>query len=250
MNNDFKIIIQARVNSSRLPGKMVLPFFNGKVLLEMVIEKLLRTFERESIIIATTEISSDDSIANIALKYGVQCFRGDENNVLERFIHALDGSYSTYLIRVCADNPFLLAEYVTAMLDSIRTNDLDYVSYGFPDGTPTIRSHIGMFAEVVKLSALIDVSLRTEESRYLEHVTNYVYEHPEFYKCQLLSLPKNLELRKDIRLTIDTIEDFLNMQELIGLTGEFPTMEEIIQSIERNPHILQKMETQIKLNSK
>ena len=102
---DLGIIIQARSNSSRLPNKVVLPFYKNKGILELIIEKLKNT--NYKIFIATTINKDDDVIEQIALKNNLQYFRGSEKNVLSRFIRIAQENNLKYVLRVCSDNPFI-----------------------------------------------------------------------------------------------------------------------------------------------
>ena len=254
--NNIAIILQARTGSTRLPNKMLLPFFNGKTILEIIVLNLLNYFSANQIIIATTVSNNDDELELIANELGVNCFRGDEQNVLDRFIKAADYYKANKLIRVCADNPLLQASYVKQLAESFlnKPDNIDYLSFAFPDGTPVIKSHIGLFAEATTISALKKVQKLTTEKLYCEHVTNYFYANTSVFNVDFLELPTVLQNRKDIRLTIDTREDFETMQDIVSKNCSKNNYEisipEILNYLDKNTHLLKSMANEIERNSK
>jgi len=118
---------------------------------------------------------------------------------------------------------------------------------------PSIKSHLGFWGEVVSLSALKRVSKLTTEKYFLEHVTNYLYSYPAKFNINFIRAPKATFARKDIRLTVDTKEDFELMQELydnlIKLKSDF-SIEEIIVFLDQNRQYLKFMHEQIERNKK
>ncbi len=244
------IILQSRLGSTRLKHKMVLPFYSGDSLFAVIVKRLLTEFPNSEVILATTENPDDDILAELGLDLGITVFRGSENNVLSRFIKAADNIGAKALVRICADNPFILPEFVRVIQKGIEEGDTDYLSYSFPDNTPVIRSHVGLFGEAVKLSALKKVSSLSDDSFYKEHVTNYIYEHSDQFKCKFLDLPEVLKSRQDIRLTIDTMVDFETIKALYSSVNGSVSMDEIVNSIDANPGYKSQMANQIRLNSK
>ena len=110
--NDIKIIIQARTGSTRLPQKMILPFYENEGIFSLILNRLTSNFKKENIILATSSNPNNDVLAEIARRYGINCFRGSENDVLQRFIDAANQFNATKIIRVCADNPFLDMDFL------------------------------------------------------------------------------------------------------------------------------------------
>jgi len=111
MGNNY-FIVQARAGSKRLPNKILLPFYKGKSILELLIEKLV-TVPDFGLVVATSYESENDSIEKICNQYRIKCFRGEENDVLQRFIDAAQEVKASHIIRICSDNPFI-------ELDSIK----------------------------------------------------------------------------------------------------------------------------------
>jgi spore coat polysaccharide biosynthesis protein SpsF (cytidylyltransferase family) len=208
MNMRIGIIIQARTGSTRLPNKMILPFYNNKGILENILIRLKEASLNIPIILATTVNPIDDHIEEIGLKYGVEIFKGSEGNVLDRFIKAAEKNNISKIIRVCADNPFLDMVALRKQVDAFKYSNKDYWCYSKSDLTPTIKTHFGFWTEGVKLAALKKVAKLTNEELFQEHVTNYIYNNPETFELHFETINKSIENETHIRLTIDTADDF------------------------------------------
>ena len=248
----YTFIIQARLGSTRLPGKILLPFYDDKSILELLIDKLKQVVDT-NIILATSVNPVNDPLEVIAQNNHIECFRGSENDVLQRFIDAADLFESSRIIRVCSDNPFLELSSIESLID-FATNNLqyDYISFN-ANGTPSIKTHYGFWTEFVTFDALKKVASLTDVPLYHEHVTNYIYTHPELFEYRLLDTPSILQSHDKIRLTIDTNADFKNAQliykELIRMTP-YPTIEQIINFLDSHPSFYSTMEQEISKNSK
>lgn len=253
MLNDFVIIIQARTGSTRLPNKMTLPFYKNKGIFEILIIRLLKRYKNKQIYLATTCNESDNVLIEVAKKYNINYYRGDENNVLSRFTEIIKLTDTKRIIRVCADNPFLDINHINKLVNcSFNNPDVDYVSYSFPGGTPTIMSHIGLFAELVVSDSLNLASSLIKEPIYKEHVTNYIYTHIDKFNIKLLKLDENIAKRKGVRLTLDTEEDFYNCQQIwnYAVVDYNVNLDKIFEFIDSNEEIKQSMKNQIVENSK
>jgi len=243
------IIIQARRGSTRLPDKMTLPFADDKNVLEIIIEKIKKKYAGYPIILATTTSVEDDKLEEIAKENQIQIFRGSENNVLNRFIEAGKKFELENIIRVCADNPFLDTPHIQKLIDSIEKNDIDYASYKNEKGLPVIKTHLGLFTEAVKLNSLKKIEESTSESIYLEHVTNYIYEHKKMFKLNLINLPDYFKNTENIRLTMDTASDF-ELEKKIFSTYNNLNTRELIHKIKEDKSILNQMQKEINNNKK
>jgi len=246
----YKLIIQARTNSGRLPGKMLKPFFNDKTIPEIIIDKLKEYFSEQDIILATTINPDDDHLVNAARNKGIEIFRGDEDDVLHRFIHAAETNDANVIVRICADNPFLQVDSIRQLLLMFHEEPVDYLSYELYDHTPVIKSHLGLFAEVTTLKTLKKVAQITNKKKYREHVTNYIYAHPEIFKIKLLPLDEALIYRNEIRLTIDTLDDFKLCQEIYKEISPNFTIESLLNAIDLDTSRVERMKVQITENSK
>lgn len=215
--NDIKIIIQARTGSTRLPQKMILPFYENQGIFSLILSRLTSSIKKENIILATSTNENNDVLVDIAASYGVNCFRGSENDVLQRFIDAAEEFDAKKIIRVCADNPFLDMEYLNFLMNNFTKSDSDYMSFSTSDDIPTIKTHYGFWAEAVTLNALKKVKLMTDEPLYHEHVTNFIYAKRDVFNVNFYNIPKEIESHDDIRLTIDTKTDFDIQKEIFNV---------------------------------
>lgn len=251
-NHKCGIIIQARTNSSRLPNKMTLPFYEGKGILQLLLERIMHSMASVPVIVATTESKSDDRICHVAEECGCDTFRGDEQDVLSRFIGAA-GTYGLdRVIRICADNPFLDMASLAHITTLLRDGGKDYYAYATSDGTPTMKTHYGFWCEGVTVAALQKASLLTSDKLYHEHVTNYIYAHPEIFSLQLLRIPEELEQNKRIRLTLDTAQDFEMQKQIYRETMECGgiTIDNVMKVLQASPRYYETMEQQIRKNTK
>jgi spore coat polysaccharide biosynthesis protein SpsF len=250
---EIGIVIQARMGSTRLPGKMGKQFANDMSLLAVVLNNFSSFSKDFPVIIATSTARQDDAISEIGQKAGFQVYRGSENDVLQRFIGAAEANKISAIVRICADNPFILEEYIHLLIAEYCKTPVDYLSFKFPDGTPSIKSHIGLFAEVVSLRALKKVKECTEDNFYFEHVTNYIYAHPEKFSIRWVDLPAEVRDRKDIRLTIDTQNDFNNAKAIFEewrKGKENVSLQKLVNIIDSNRSFLQVMQHEIERNTK
>jgi len=248
-------IIQARNGSLRLPRKITTPFFEGKNILEIVAEKVNSLGQQLNVktIIATTTATSDDDIAAIADNAGVLCYRGSEHDVLKRFVDAAECFNVDRITRVCSDNPFLDIEGSRQIIDTSRIDEgCDYIGYEI-DNVVSIKTHLGLWPEYVHLNALRRVQHSTTQKIYHEHVTNFIYEHPEQFKIKLLKAPLVAAHKNDIRLTIDTERDFkllANVYQDIASLHAKPTVADIVAYLDNRPEILHEMRMLINSNPK
>jgi spore coat polysaccharide biosynthesis protein SpsF len=251
--NDIKIIIQARTGSTRLPQKMILPFYENEGIFSLILKRLTLNFKKENIILATSTNPNNDVLVDIAKKYEINYFRGSENDVLQRFIDAANEFNADKIIRVCADNPFLDMDFLNFLLQNFEKTDCDYMSFSTSEGTPTIKTHYGFWAEAVKLSALEKVRELTDENLYHEHVTNFIYANREIFDVNFFEIIPQIDRHKDIRLTIDTQVDFDIQKEIYAkLNNYIPnfTSLNVIDFLEDNPHYLEIMKNEILKNQK
>jgi spore coat polysaccharide biosynthesis protein SpsF len=245
------IIIQARTGSTRLPSKVVLPFYKENTVLDILLAKIRKHFSYP-VVVATSLNPQDDIIQNICESNHVECFRGDELNVLKRFVDCADRFEFTTLVRICADNPFLDMAFMQELIDAHLTTIADYTSFFTSELVPVIKTHYAVFCELVELKALKEVMNITSEQLYLEHVTNYIYTHPELFKLHLLPMPLFLEHTK-VRLTLDGIEDWDILTDLyancVSRDPDFKTAT-VIDLLKNDEQKLKIMQQQIEKYSK
>lgn len=241
------------MGSTRLPGKLLLPFYGGRTILDILLDKLSR-IERADIIIATTTNVTDNPIADRAEQMGVKCYRGDEHDVLARFIGAAECYGVDKIVRVCSDNPFIDMDSMQRLVDVAETSEADYISFDV-EGTPSILTHYGFWAEYVSLKTLQAVAGKTDEAFYHEHVTNYIYKHPSEFSIEWLDVSKEITQNRDVRLTIDTEADFKNAGQLFAAlynekNGRYPNAREVVEYIKGHPAYQVMMKEEIRKNEK
>ena len=244
------IIIQARTNSQRLPNKIIRPFYRNKSILEIIIHKLKKTGFK--IYLATTDCSDDDRIKKIADQEKIECFRGDEQNVLSRFFSVSKKNKLTHAIRVCSDNPFININLLNNMVLNLEKNpSMDYIGYFDKKGKPMILSHFGFFSEIISFGAMKKTIESNIEKRYYEHVTNYTYENPDKFKILKLRANKIFDNLENIRLTVDNYLDFEIASSIFSFyDGNSDSYEELIKYIINKTDFVNQMEINIKNNKK
>lgn len=247
-------MLQARIGSTRLPGKMILPFFKEKNILQLIIEKLKKCFPNIPIVLATSIESSNDALETLAAEMECLVYRGSENDVLSRFIEAGNKFNFSHIIRVCADNPFLDVKEMQHLVKFAKGNDqYDYVAFKV-NNEPSIRTHFGFWTELVTLETLQRIDSMTKEELYHEHLTSFIYQNAELFKIKYLPVSPVLEGRNDVRMTLDTFADFELLSEIYGQLylkyGNQFSIDEIIIFLDSNPDYKREMTVQINNNSK
>lgn len=246
------IIIQARMGSTRLPGKILKPFYGGKTLLETLLDNLHKVNDVK-LIVATSVNENNDQLEVFLKEKKELIFRGSENDVLDRFIKAAEENNVDGIVRICSDNPFMDWHGVAQLVEKAKSSDADYIGFRI-NGKPSILTHFGFWGEYVKLSALKRVSQTTEEGTPAhEHVTYHIYNHPEEYKCEWLECPDFLQGRDDIRLTIDTPDDLKNALKVYSdlmTQNENFSLKDVVDYLDSYEEIKQSMISNICQNKK
>ena len=246
------IIIQARMGSTRLPGKILKPFYGGKTLLETLLENLHKV-SGVKVIVATSVNKNNDQLESFLRERNELVYRGSENDVLDRFIKAAEENNVEGIVRICSDNPFMDWQGVAKLVEKAKTSDADYIGFRINE-KPSILTHFGFWGEYVTLNALKRVYSTTDLGTPAhEHVTFHVYKHPEDYKCEWIAGPDFLEGRDDIRLTIDTPDDLQNAlkvySDLKSKDDNF-TLKDVVEYLDAHEEIKQSMIKNIFQNKK
>lgn len=236
-------IIQARMGSTRLPGKMLLPIADNKGALELMLERVRRARQLQEIIVAITTSPRDDRLEDLCKRLGCEYFRGNEVDVLDRYYRAsLAFGPPEVIVRLTGDcplhDPVIIDKLVGCFLDS----EVDYVSNvdppTFPDGLDTEVFSFSVLERVWK-----EACLKSER----EHVTSYIRKHTNTFKVINVECEKGLSGH---RWTLDEKEDYefisriynnlykktpaFGMKEVLGLLAKHPELEEINKHIPRN----------------
>ncbi|WP_312889690.1 glycosyltransferase family protein [Pelorhabdus rhamnosifermentans] len=226
------MIVQARMTSTRLPGK-VLKEVLGKPLLEYQIERLRRISSVDEIVIATTVNTTDQPIVDCCNRLGVAYFRGSEEDVLSRYYGAAVEHQADVVVRVTADCPLIDPEVCeTAIRHFIESKDkYDYLRLEhYPRGLDT---------EVFSFKGLEECYREATAQPDREHVTPFFYRQPERYRVKKLYCPEDLSHH---RWTVDTSEDFelvRRVLETLYPIQPFFTMENCLELLQRYPEWLE-----------
>jgi spore coat polysaccharide biosynthesis protein SpsF (cytidylyltransferase family) len=229
-------VVQARMGSSRLPGKSLRPLA-GRTVLGLLLERIQRCRELDAIAVATSDRSIDDSIADLVERHALMCVRGSEGDVLGRFHRALCEAPAETVVRICADNPLTDPEQVDALVRFFYGRECDYAYNNRPEcGLPG-----GIGAEVVSASALRLVHEQATAAVDREHVTLYMLNHRDMFKVETLMAPATLRY-PSIRLDVDHEHDLLFLESVCDLLRQRPgscwETNEIIDVIRAKPELL------------
>jgi spore coat polysaccharide biosynthesis protein SpsF (cytidylyltransferase family) len=245
------IIIQARSGSKRLPNKILKPFFQEKCILQIIIDISLKVFNNNRVIVATTKTENDKQVVEIAKKNNIKFYCGDEEDVLSRFIEIGTKFELKKIIRVCSDNPFLDLEGLRFLKNELISFNGDYLSFCNKKSEPTISLHYGLWAEGVTLNALKSIKEKTSNKYFFEHVTNFLYQKNSSYRIKLFQISSTYE-SSQIRLTVDTIEDFNSLKKLYfkWIHGNSIDIKSLYQIIQKDKELKKIMKKEIKKNEK
>ncbi len=202
------LIIQARMGSSRLPGKVLRPLLKRPVLFYTV-ERLKALKTPVRILLATSVNPEDDLLEEFARSLGIECFRGSSEHVLERFYKAAISFSSEVIVRITGDCPLVQPSLLDRMLQFFIRSDgkYDYVSNVHPRSYPK-----GMDLEIFSFKALENAYLNAIDPYQIEHVTPYFYQNPQLFSLYNF---ENEEDLSDFNVSIDTLEDFKFVSSII-----------------------------------
>jgi len=224
-------IIQARMSSKRLQGKVLLGL-NGETSLECLMNQLNFSKSLDRKVIATTTSNEDDVIFDLAKSKGFDVFRGSKVDVLDRYYQCAAKYKMKTIVRITADDPLIDPELVDMVIQTFESTNFDYVSNcqirTFPFGTE---------AEIFSFETLTRIWQNAKTSFEREHVTTYIVNNPKYFSCECVKSNKNLS---HLRWTVDKKEDFEFVKTLYQKLKKHPILlKDILEIIEENPSILQ-----------
>ena len=199
--SEYLCTIEARMTSSRLPGKVLMEHM-GRSMLEIMISRLLPESRIKKIVIATTTNPQDDVIEKEAAKVGVAVYRGSEENVLSRVIEACDGYSYKHLVSLTGDCPLIATELVSNCIDDYEKYKPNYLSNAIIRELPD-----GMDCQVLAIDSLRRVATYPLTQLDKEHVTIFIRNHPELFSLRHRTEPKSLQW-PELALTLDEKPDF------------------------------------------
>jgi spore coat polysaccharide biosynthesis protein SpsF len=225
-------IIQARMGSSRLPGK-VLKDLQGKSVLARVVERVSRTGIINESLVATTDQRADDAIVEECRRCSVPVSRGDESDVLDRYFRAAQLSKADVIVRITADCPLIDPEIADKTIRAFLDQHPDYASNCLRRTYPR-----GLDTEVMTMQSLERAWRQAGQKHERAHVTPYIYEHPQEFKLLSVEGDKNYS---DQRWTLDTPEDWEFIRAVYDrLQGQGNFLwHDVLQVLEREPKLLE-----------
>lgn len=231
-------IVQARMGSTRLPGK-VLQDLEGKTVLARVVERVRQAKQVDEVLVATTDLPADDAIAGECRRHSVKVSRGDQEDVLDRYFRAAQLAKAEVVVRITADCPLIDPEITSKTITAFLESQPDYASNALQRTYPR-----GLDTEVISCNALSRVWQEARKPYERAHVTPYIYEHPDKFK--ILPVIGDADFSSH-RWTVDTAEDLefvraiynrfgdapFQWQHVLGLLDREPALMEINRSVEQ-----------------
>lgn len=236
MATKIVIVVQARMSSSRLPGKVLLPIL-GKSLLYRMIERVGMISHQAQVVIATSEDQLDDVIEAEAKQMNIACYRGSMNNLLDRHYEAAKQLNAGIVLKIPSDCPLIDPRIIDHALDFYFANpgDYDYVSNlhpaTFPDGNDI---------EIMTMDCLEKTWKEATRRLELEHTTPYIWENPEKFRIGNVVWDTGLDYSMSHRFAIDYEADYQFIKRVYEelYTGEPGfSCEDILNLLEENPEI-------------
>lgn len=233
-------IIQARMGSTRLPGK-VMKDIGGETMLARVVWRARRAKLLDEVVVATTNKSADTPIIAECGKLGVPVFRGDEQDVLDRYYHSAQANRAEAVVRITSDCPLIDPEIIDEVIQAFLKAKPDYASNTLNHTYPR-----GLDTEVMTMTSLERAWHESNKPYHRSHVTPYIYQNPDTFR--LLSIKGQVDY-SSLRWTVDTREDlnfvrsvydrFAN-QDTFGWHDVLKVLAREPELIELNRHIRQK----------
>ncbi|HEY7314145.1 MAG TPA: glycosyltransferase family protein [Gemmataceae bacterium] len=227
-------IIQARMGSTRLPGKVLMDIA-GEPMLARVLKRVRRASMLDEIVIATTREPADQAIADFCAAHGCRCFRGSSNDVLDRYYQAARQCGAGVVVRLTADCPLLDPVLIDRVVTTFhqRWPAMDYVSNVLPPRTfPR-----GLDTEVFSFDALAQAWRDDQDPAGREHVTPFLYRHPERFRLYRIAADADYS---HLRCTVDTSEDReLAVRIYHGQGHDDFSWRDMIAFLTRQPHLLE-----------
>jgi spore coat polysaccharide biosynthesis protein SpsF len=223
-------LIQARTGSTRLPGK-VLQEIGGKTMLARVVERVRRAKQIDEVSVATTDRPADDAILEECKRLGVKVSRGDQDDVLDRYYRAAQLAKAEAVVRITSDCPLIDPEVIDKTVSAFLEAKPDYASNALERTYPR-----GLDTEVMSFTALSRAWQEARKPHEREHVTPYIYEHPDKFKLLPVTGPGDFS---SYRWTVDTEEDLEFVRAVYARFKDNPEFSgrDVLDLLEREPEL-------------
>ncbi|HEV8698336.1 MAG TPA: glycosyltransferase family protein [Candidatus Limnocylindrales bacterium] len=204
-------IIQARMGSERLPGKVLLPLL-GEPMLTRVVRRTARAGRLDEVVVATTDQPADDAIVELADREGWHVVRGSAHDLLDRYVVAARAHDAEVIVRITSDCPLIDPEVIDRTIAAFDAADVDYASNSLEPRTfPR-----GLDVEVVSRAALERAWREDADPAWREHATPYVYRHPEAFRVLAV---RSEDDQSEQRWSVDTPEDYELVRRIYEAIG-------------------------------
>ena len=234
--------IEARMTSSRLPGKILLDLA-GKPALQHIVERLRRSRYVDEVVVATTDQHTDDPVEKLCRQIGCVCFRGSEDDVLARVLTAAQSVNGYLIVEITGDCPVIDWRHVDQLIAEFYSGEYDYVANNGPRSFP-----VGFEVQVFPVAVLEKVNQLTKNPVDREHVSLYIYAHPEKFRLHYVSPSPEL-FYPDLEITLDTDADYqlilaiynnlypsnedFSAIDVIRLLLEYPDLRKLTNNVKR-----------------
>ena len=224
-------IIQARMGSSRLPGKIMKKINGDTPMLKFQLDQLEFSKNIDQIIIATTTLEPDNLIVDFCKKNNLECFRGESKDVLDRYYRCAKKFKLSIIVRITSDNPLIDPTIVDHVISRFIDSDYDYIS------TEVKKSPLGFAVEVFTFKSIKKAWEEAKLPSEHEHVTPYFYNNPDKFKIESVSQEKDLS---HIRCTVDTEYDFKLIEKIISKIETRPIhLDHILDLFSKDTNLLE-----------
>ena len=235
--DDVHVIIQARMGSTRLPGKILKPFVGEHTPLSWLVERARMSAVAGKVIVATTQNPKDDATEVACKAMGCDVYRGSEDNVLDRYLQAIRAFDSRVILQINGDEPFVDIQEMDRLGRALIDGKLDYAN-NHPTALP-----LGTGAEAYTRESFEKMAAMTSDPYDLENITPYYYNHLELFKQTILEPASPHPFAKEARMTLDTAEDFEFLQKLaegmdFSRPEDQPGTHEILGYLEAHPELV------------
>lgn len=231
---EVSVFIQARMGSTRLPGKVLMELA-GKPVLEHIVARLRQSKSIEQRVVVTSTEPRDQILLERASQWGIGAFAGSEENVLNRYYEASKRFPSRHIVRVTADCPLLDPLLVDDIVSTHLKEGNHYTSFVFD------RHPNGIGAEIFRSKDLETAEREAKEPYEREHVTPFFYLHPERFKIGFIAPDPKIR-RPDLRLTLDTAEDLALIRAVYGALyqdGRIFATRDVVEFLDAHPELLE-----------
>ncbi len=235
-------VVQARMGSTRLPGKLFLPL-GPKTVLRWVLDRVREARRVDDVVVATSTAAENDRLVERCGQWGVGSFRGSESDVLGRCLAAAREADAGWVVRVNADNPLVDPRYIDALVDAARQGRADYQSYRRGDSKPVMLTALSFFAEVISRECLERADREIRDRFEREHVTLGIYGRPSRFDVRWLDVPAWCNDPR-LRLTVDTQADLDLLRQVVAGLGpgaETATAEQVVRLVQEHSKWLETM---------